>query len=596
MPNAHGTGEKVAVYIRMSSKRQEDSPERQRSTIGPHVDRKGYQLFEEYVDYAMTGDSDRPSFNRMVEDAIRGRFRYIVIDQWDRLTRQEFEDFIADVQRPLKRAGVRIDSVTDGLLDWDTLGGMMVAMISQLKASAEPKTIARRVLTHQRAQVAKGRPHARRAPFGYMWEYVEVVVGERTVKVRDRLIPHPVNAPIFQEICRLIAEENYTGEMVSDWLFLRGIPRPGAKGKLDRWYPSAITAMLRKRVYLGFEILGQTTQAKRVATRNGEVVVLNEPRTKKLTGAGRTRKTVTKEKQPESEWVISAVKHQPLISQQLYERVGAVLDSHLKARGRGKNRSYPLCGLLKCSICERNLTVCRGGKMKQVVYYVCGNSPHPNILNPCPFKSVREEVIFPAICEQVGGFFLNKEKLKQLMTAACDLAATPEQEAGSVAIKGRLKKLRDEIAKITRNMSLLETPEEMREARQLRADKEDEAKSIEESLSPAVRDERIARLKAGLAELAECETEFTALLNSGDRNRATLLLERFVKCVVIRWSDERAKVGRPGRHGFPPVGGIVVLQPDFYDMLEGVFGTSETVGAFLLTSNKTPWFIEKVWL
>src|SRR5260370_27619010 len=118
---------RAAAYYRMSTIRQEDSIERQESQVRPHaaeLDKDGnarYVLVQEYTDRAIAGDvfERRPAFQRLLKDAKAGLFSVIVSDEWSRLSRQDPVDFIASVVKPLKDAGVTLDTWAEGPQKWD---------------------------------------------------------------------------------------------------------------------------------------------------------------------------------------------------------------------------------------------------------------------------------------------------------------------------------------------------------------------------------------------------------------------------------------------------------------------------------------------
>src|SRR6516162_10151890 len=93
----------VAVYLRMSRDKQEDSPERQRGSVLPYCERHGYRVVGEYFDPGINGDefTRRPEFQRLLRDAQAGKFAGIVVDHKDRISRQYPVDYIATVVHPL---------------------------------------------------------------------------------------------------------------------------------------------------------------------------------------------------------------------------------------------------------------------------------------------------------------------------------------------------------------------------------------------------------------------------------------------------------------------------------------------------------------
>src|SRR5262245_50161763 len=174
MSVSNGVPARAALYFRMSDDRQENSIERQRSQVLPYVERRGYRAVGEYTDEGIAGDEvgKRKEFSRMLADAGRGLFDVILVDDVDRFGRFDIHKYGAVVD-PLRDAGVRLDAVAQGPVDWDdTLSSLNDAMRMAFKREQSRDT-SRRVLTdflsRARRAIWLGGP----APYGL------------------RLVPHP---------------------------------------------------------------------------------------------------------------------------------------------------------------------------------------------------------------------------------------------------------------------------------------------------------------------------------------------------------------------------------------------------------------------
>lgn len=78
----------AALYIRTSTINQKDSIKQQRNTLKKYCDFKGYGVFDEYVDYGVTGrTADRPQLKRLMEDAETGQFDIVLVTKLDRFAR-----------------------------------------------------------------------------------------------------------------------------------------------------------------------------------------------------------------------------------------------------------------------------------------------------------------------------------------------------------------------------------------------------------------------------------------------------------------------------------------------------------------------------
>ena len=86
-----GNGRPVAAvtYVRMSSDKQEESPEQQRAELAKLAERGGFQVVREYFDSAISGDATekRKQFQKMIADAERGEFKAILCWDQDRFGR-----------------------------------------------------------------------------------------------------------------------------------------------------------------------------------------------------------------------------------------------------------------------------------------------------------------------------------------------------------------------------------------------------------------------------------------------------------------------------------------------------------------------------
>ncbi len=80
----------AVIYVRMSSGKQEASPEQQREEIRKLAKRMGFEMIREYLDEAISGAEThkRPDFVRMIDDAQKiGDFEAILCWDQDRFGR-----------------------------------------------------------------------------------------------------------------------------------------------------------------------------------------------------------------------------------------------------------------------------------------------------------------------------------------------------------------------------------------------------------------------------------------------------------------------------------------------------------------------------
>lgn len=120
-------------YIRMSSDKQEASPDQQRDEIVKLAAKHGYTIIRWYEDHAISGVKTlkRKQFLQMIDDVKRiGDFQAILCWDQDRFGR--FDSIEAgEWILPLRRAGVELICVVQGRINWDDFAGRMIYQITQ---------------------------------------------------------------------------------------------------------------------------------------------------------------------------------------------------------------------------------------------------------------------------------------------------------------------------------------------------------------------------------------------------------------------------------------------------------------------------------
>src|SRR5262249_32051688 len=123
-----------------------------------------------------------PDWKRLLKDA-GGKWSVLLMDEPSRLSREDPDEFVAEVKLPLKRAGVRADSVTKGLLDWDTIAGHILTVIDTYKAHEEVRDLSRRTLGGVARRAKDGLWYGWRCPYGLR---IDRVIDPSNGEVTDR--------------------------------------------------------------------------------------------------------------------------------------------------------------------------------------------------------------------------------------------------------------------------------------------------------------------------------------------------------------------------------------------------------------------------
>ncbi len=146
---------KAAIYARVSTTGNGQSPEMQLRELREYAARRGWEITGEYVDAGVSGAKDsRPELNRLMAEAHRRRFDAVVVWKFDRFARS-----VSHLLRALetfKALGIEFVSLSEQV-DTSTPTGKMIFTVLGAVAELERSLIAERVRAGVRNARAKGK-------------------------------------------------------------------------------------------------------------------------------------------------------------------------------------------------------------------------------------------------------------------------------------------------------------------------------------------------------------------------------------------------------------------------------------------------------
>jgi len=146
---------RIAIYARISTTGNGQSPEMQLRELREYAARRGCEIAGEYVDAGISGSKDsRPELNRLMADAHQRRFDAVVVWKFDRFARS-----VSHLLRALetfKILGVEFVSLSEQV-DTSTPTGKMVFTVLGAVGELERSLIAERVRAGLRNARAKGK-------------------------------------------------------------------------------------------------------------------------------------------------------------------------------------------------------------------------------------------------------------------------------------------------------------------------------------------------------------------------------------------------------------------------------------------------------
>jgi DNA invertase Pin-like site-specific DNA recombinase len=149
------TNTRVAIYARVSTNGHGQDPEMQLRELREYADRRGWSVFEEYIDRGVSGaKASRPALNRLMADAQRRKIDTVLVWKIDRFGRSLRH--LVNAIEELESLGVAFVSLRDNL-DLTTPSGRLMLHVISAMSEFERSLIQERVRAGLRNAKAKGK-------------------------------------------------------------------------------------------------------------------------------------------------------------------------------------------------------------------------------------------------------------------------------------------------------------------------------------------------------------------------------------------------------------------------------------------------------
>jgi DNA invertase Pin-like site-specific DNA recombinase len=119
---------RAAIYLRVSTTDRQTT-ENQRMALAKVADHRGWSIVQAYEDQGISGAKgrdQRPAFDQMLKDAVRGRFGVLMVWSIDRLGRSVLH--VANAMGELDAAGVALYSDQQAIDSTSPFGKAMIQM------------------------------------------------------------------------------------------------------------------------------------------------------------------------------------------------------------------------------------------------------------------------------------------------------------------------------------------------------------------------------------------------------------------------------------------------------------------------------------
>ncbi len=326
--------EEVGLYYRLS---QEDerageslSIDNQRHILRKYCEERGWNIHDEYIDDGVSGTTfQRPEVQRLLDDAKTGIINTIIVKDLSRFGRNYIEvgqylDYV------FPAFGIRFIAIQDNVDTANRDSGAMEMMpIMNVFNEWHAANTSKKIRAVRLANAKEGIYSAKKASYGYI---------KGTDKKRTPIIDEetaPIVVRIFEMYASGIAPKRISEILNAEGIFSPGkyaLQKYGHKGRpteMRLWCECSIRAMLNNIIYIGHLPM---LQGSTVSYKN--------------------HKRYNKDK---SEWCITYNNHEPIISQELWNKVQERQKSVAQGRKTKTGFIHPLSGFLICADCGAKL-------------------------------------------------------------------------------------------------------------------------------------------------------------------------------------------------------------------------------------------------
>ena len=197
----------AVIYARYSSTQQtENSIDGQLRECRRFAEYHGYTILAEYIDRAKSGTSaeERTDFLRMIADAKKQQFAFVIVYRFDRFARNRYDSVV--YKRQLATSGVRVISTAEAVTDGPD-GAILEAMYEAMD-EAYSRRLSTITLRGIREATRKG-IWCSAIPFGYHTEDKRLAIDEREAAAVREIYTQYADGKTKTEIAKWLNAHGY---------------------------------------------------------------------------------------------------------------------------------------------------------------------------------------------------------------------------------------------------------------------------------------------------------------------------------------------------------------------------------------------------
>ena len=395
---------RIAAYCRVSTDKEDqlNSLAVQKNFFVEYAEKNGHDLVRLYADEGISGTKikRRKEFQQMMADAERGLFQMLVVKDISRMARNTV-DLLQSVRR-LKALGIETVFLTANMTSMGD--SEFVLTVFGALAQEESRNTSKRVKFSKHINSEKGK-----VP-NLVYGYDKTIGDYFNLKINEK------EAAIIRQMYRWYVEDGYGGSKIADMLNRQGLK---TKRNCD-WSQVTVCRILTNPIYTGKVI-------------NGKEEIVDFLTSERV-------------RRDQSEWQIVEKPELRIISDELFQRAGELMQSrrdmfHLEHK-RQSNK-YLFSTLIVCKRCGWSFRRVRRTYKNTYVRWVCSKHNGQGIHN-CPNAvTVDEEELIARLDEYFLSLLKDRAHVEQVLRQKLRDACRQEtdQDERRADVQARLAKL-----------------------------------------------------------------------------------------------------------------------------------------------------------
>ena len=377
---------KAGVYIRLSREDEDKKDGSSQSVVSQRkiIDRflsyhKDIEVFEYFIDDGYSGTNmNRPSFQRMKDAFERGTINCIIVKDLSRFARNDEEAgrYIYVIFPFYKIRFISVNDRVDSVENPSSIETLEIPF-KNIMHSEYSRDLSKKVRSASDIRRRRGEFIGSFCSYGYKKDPNDIhhlIIDEEAAEVVRFIFQRYIETENFLKIAKELSAKNILTPLAYKVVHGQNLKVPKKQHNPTLWRNGTVKRILENKTYLGHIIQGQH---RTISYKNKKTIPVDE-----------------------SEWVIVENTHDPIVTQEVFDRVKAMILKNKKVTNKRTSRKHLFAGKLFCGECGASLSLTQN-TTSQFNYYYCENAYLKKGF--CSPKRTRNDKLEKAVLDTLNG-------------------------------------------------------------------------------------------------------------------------------------------------------------------------------------------------